>query len=121
MALAMARYSASALDRETVVCRLDDHETRELPKKMQKPDVERRVSGHPAQSASEYAVIVEGEAVRSWMPKWMVPLMYRRIRLSMMRCTSRGACMCRHTCCTRVGNVRTGDRQVLQGADDTTV
>ena len=52
-ALAMARYSASALDLDTVVCLLEDHETSELPKKTQKPDVERRVSGHPAQSASE--------------------------------------------------------------------
>ena len=52
--LATPRYSASALDRETVVCRLEDHETRASPRKMQKPEVERRVSGQPAQSASEH-------------------------------------------------------------------
>ena len=63
--LAMARYSASALDRDTVFCRFEDHKTSELPKKMQNPDVERRVSGHPAQSASEYAVIVGVDAVPS--------------------------------------------------------
>ena len=52
-ALAMARYSASALDLETMVCHLDDHEMKEEPRKTQKPDVERLVSGQPAQSASE--------------------------------------------------------------------
>ena len=53
MALAIARYSASALNLDTVVCRLDDHKMSELPRKTQNPDVERGVSGHPAQSASE--------------------------------------------------------------------
>jgi hypothetical protein len=56
----MARYSASALDLDTVVCRLDDHEMRDEPRKTQKPNVERLVSGQLAQSASEYAVI-DGE------------------------------------------------------------
>lgn len=83
-ALAMARYSASALDRDTIVCRLDDHETRELPRKTQNPEVERRVSGRPAQSASEYAVMDDEGAVRSWMLSFLVPLMYWRMRLSMV-------------------------------------
>jgi hypothetical protein len=52
-ALAMARYSISALDRDTVFCRLEDHEMSDSPKKTQKPDVERRVSVQPALSASE--------------------------------------------------------------------
>jgi hypothetical protein len=52
-AFATPRYSASALDRETVVCRFDDHERRESPMNTQNPEVEHRVSGHPAQSASE--------------------------------------------------------------------
>jgi hypothetical protein len=52
MLLATARYSASALDRETVGCRLLDQETRFWPRKTQNPEVDRRVSGHPAQSAS---------------------------------------------------------------------
>ena len=83
-ALAMARYSASALDRDTVVCRLEDQETRELPMKMKKPEVERLMSGQPAQSAFEYAVIVGDVAVRSCSPRWSVPLMYLRIRLSIV-------------------------------------
>ena len=80
----MARYSASALERDTVVCRFEDHETSELPKKMQNPDVERRVSGHPARSASEYAVIVGVAAVPSWTPSVGVPLMYLRMRFSIV-------------------------------------
>lgn len=52
-ALVMARYSASALDRDTVFCRLEDHEMSDSLKKTLKPDVECRVSGQPAQSASE--------------------------------------------------------------------
>jgi hypothetical protein len=49
------RYSASALERDTVVCRFEDHDTRESPRNTQNPEVERLVSGHPAQSVSEYA------------------------------------------------------------------
>jgi uncharacterized Zn-finger protein len=49
------RYSASALERDTVVCCFEDHDTRESPRNTQNPEVERLVSGHPAQSASEYA------------------------------------------------------------------
>lgn len=57
VALATARYSALALNRDTVGWRLDDHDIKESPRKMQYPDVERRVFGHPAQSASEYAMM----------------------------------------------------------------
>jgi uncharacterized membrane protein YccC len=53
IALAMVRYSALALDLNTVVCHLDDHDMRESPRNTQKPEVECRVLGHPAQSASE--------------------------------------------------------------------
>jgi hypothetical protein len=57
-ALATLRCSASALDREIVVWRLEDHETRQSLWNMQKPDVDHRVSGQPAQSASKYTVSV---------------------------------------------------------------
>jgi hypothetical protein len=46
------RYSASALDLETIDCRLEDQEMRESPRKIVKPEVERLVSGQPAQLAS---------------------------------------------------------------------
>jgi hypothetical protein len=43
-ALATARYSASALDRETTLWRLEDQETRLSPMKTAYPEVDRRVS-----------------------------------------------------------------------------
>jgi hypothetical protein len=46
-------YSASALDRDTVCCHFEDQATKLLPKNTQYPEVERRVSGQPTQSASE--------------------------------------------------------------------
>ena len=42
----------AALERETVVWRLDDQEIKLPPKKTAYPEVDLRVSGHPAQSAS---------------------------------------------------------------------
>ena len=54
-AAAMERYSASALDRETVFCFLDFQEINEFPRNIQYPVVDRRVSGHLAQSASQKA------------------------------------------------------------------
>ena len=56
--LATPLYSASELDLETVGCRFDDQETNVEPKKTPKSDVDLRVSGQPAQSASAYAVSV---------------------------------------------------------------
>jgi hypothetical protein len=47
-AFAMAQYSASVLNRDTVGCRFEDHETSESPRKTQNRKVERRVLGQPA-------------------------------------------------------------------------
>ena len=44
--VASARYSASAVDRETVCCFFDFHDTRYLPRKTQETITERRVSEH---------------------------------------------------------------------------
>jgi hypothetical protein len=52
-ALATARYSASALERETIACCLEDQEIRLALRNTAYPDVDLRVSGQPAQSASE--------------------------------------------------------------------
>jgi hypothetical protein len=56
MQIATDLYSASALDLETVGCRLDDQDTKFCPRKTQKSDVDLRVSGQPAQSASLHAM-----------------------------------------------------------------
>lgn len=53
--VAMARYSASAEERDTTVCFFDLQEIGDDPRKMIYPVVDRRVVGHPAQSASQYA------------------------------------------------------------------
>jgi hypothetical protein len=52
---ANALYSDSAKDLETMVCFLEVHEIKLSPIKIVYPDVERLVSGQPAQSASEKA------------------------------------------------------------------
>ena len=54
--VAIARYSASAEERDTMVCFLAFQETNEWPKKIQKPVTERRVSEQVPQSASEKAL-----------------------------------------------------------------
>ena len=48
----MARYSDSIEDLETLACFLLFHEINEEPRNMHQPVTERRVSEHPAQSAS---------------------------------------------------------------------
>ncbi|PKU81507.1 hypothetical protein MA16_Dca007614 [Dendrobium catenatum] len=53
---ASERYSDSVDDRATVCCFLTVHETKVLPRKEQKPDVDFRETGSPAQSASENEV-----------------------------------------------------------------
>jgi hypothetical protein len=50
---AKARYSASAVDRDTVACFLVPQDIKLLPKKIANPVVERLSSLQPAQSASQ--------------------------------------------------------------------
>ena len=49
----MARYSASADEREMVGCFFDLQETNESPRKMQNPVTDQRESKHFPQSASQ--------------------------------------------------------------------
>ena len=50
------RYSASALDLETVSCCFEDHEIQLAPRKIQYPDVLLLVFMHPTQSTSQKPV-----------------------------------------------------------------
>jgi hypothetical protein len=54
--LATTPYSTSTEEQEIVSWSLEDHEIKLLTKKTQYLDVNRRVSGQPAQSPYEYAV-----------------------------------------------------------------
>lgn len=56
VALARLRYSASVLEREMTACFLELHDTGELPKNQQNPEIERRSSGSLPQSASQNPV-----------------------------------------------------------------
>ena len=92
-AVAIARYSASADDFDTVVCFLDFQEIRDSPKKTQSPVMERRESWHVPQSASEKALSCRSEVAgyRSPNPGW--DLMYRSRWWAAWRWVSLGAAM----------------------------
>jgi hypothetical protein len=55
---------------------LEDHDTKELPRKMVNSEVEHRISGQPAQSASVYAEIVVEVDANKCKPRVVVPLTY---------------------------------------------
>ena len=84
VASATALYSASVFDLDTVACFLAFQEMRFGPKNTAKPPVDFLSSGHPAQSASEKALSkVECDRL-SVRPIFRVPLMYLRIRLTVV-------------------------------------
>lgn len=75
-------YSASALERDTVGCFFALQEIQFPPRKVQTPLVDRRVSGQPAQSASENAYKLSVLEDRIQIPKLVVPQTYLKIRLT---------------------------------------
>ena len=54
----IAMYSASVVDFATVGWSFDFHDMQVVPRNITNPDVDLRVSRSPAQSASEYALII---------------------------------------------------------------
>jgi hypothetical protein len=87
---AMDQYSASAENRDIVCCFLDFKEIRDSPKKTQKPVMERRVSGHPAQSESQKAFkwkVEEAEKKRPWPgdPLRYLKILYFCIKMGLSR------------------------------------
>lgn len=79
LVMAMARYSASADERETTDCFFDFQEIKDEPRNMQKPETERLVSGQDAQSESQYVVMSRLCSEEKKRPCPGAPLMYFRI------------------------------------------
>ena len=82
MAFARDLYSSSVLDQNPVGCFLALHDMRFFPKNMANPPVDRLSSIHPAQSASEKALIKVDEDILKVSPVVQVSLIYRNIRLT---------------------------------------
>jgi hypothetical protein len=61
-------YSASAVERATEFCFFEAHDTRDLPKNWQVPDVLFLSILHPAQSASEYPIRSKVDPLRYQSP-----------------------------------------------------
>jgi len=79
---ANALYSDSAEDLDIVVCFLEVHEIKLLPRKIVYPNVDQLVAGQPAQSASEKVEMLILHDELMLRQKRRVPLTYLRIILT---------------------------------------
>lgn len=79
---AIARYSASVDDLETLLCFLDFHEISEFPRKMQYPVTDRLVVRQPPQSESQKAFKMRLLVEESSKPCPGVPFIYQRILMA---------------------------------------
>jgi len=75
-----------------VGCFLAHHDIIFRPKNVQKPVVDRRVVGQPAQSASEKPQRSSVVSPVKCKPKWMEPLTYLKIRRTIFVLATDGAC-----------------------------
>lgn len=80
-ATAIALYSDSADDLETICYFLDFQETKDSPMKTQYPVVDLQVLGHAAQFASANALICNSDWLENNKPRPRVPLIYCKILL----------------------------------------
>ncbi|GKA29548.1 hypothetical protein Tco_0715793 [Tanacetum coccineum] len=85
-----ATYSASADDIAVQSCFFDIQLTNLSPRNYIPPEVFLRVSMHLAWSTSEKAVSSKPESFEYQSPMLMVPLKYRKILLTSLRCFSVG-------------------------------
>ena len=76
VAWAIARYSASELDRDIVLCFFAHQDMMLDSKKVQYPVVERRIIGHPAQSASQKDLMCKSEVLEKKSSFPSDPLIY---------------------------------------------
>lgn len=91
--VAMARYSASAEDLETVLCFLVRQDTNEWPSLIQKPGSDFLVIGQDAQSESQKADKVRGLWAESRMPLPGDPLRYLTTRMVATKWEHLGECI----------------------------
>ena len=83
--IAMALYSASPEDLETIDCFLECQEMRESPRKTQNPVTDLRVSEQPAQLESQKALSCNGLVEGKNNPCLGVPLRYCNTRCATCR------------------------------------
>jgi len=91
VAFAIALYSDSVLDRETVACFLALQETKFEPTNTANPPVERRSSMLPAQSASENALTKVDDDLCIFSPKPVHCFTYHKILFTAAQCIVVGA------------------------------
>lgn len=92
VAFAIALYSASVLDRDTVACFRALHDMRLGPRNIANPPVEHWSSTQPAQSASEKPLTRVDNDFDNFSPTPNVCLIYRNTLLAAVHCTVVGAC-----------------------------
>ena len=66
--MAIALYSDSAEDLDTTCCFLHFQEIKESPRKIQNPKTDLLVSGHAAQSASQYDLSLNSDSANKNQP-----------------------------------------------------
>jgi hypothetical protein len=84
--LAVATYSASVVDWETLDCLREDQYTKEDPKNWQVPEVDFLSNRHPAKSASEKPWRAKEEDAECQRPKLGVWHKYLKIRFTACQC-----------------------------------
>jgi len=91
--VAMALYSASAEERDIVVCFLVLQDIGDPPNEIKHPVRDFLVRGHAPQSGSQNATIFKFESLRKRIPCPGLPLIYHNTRFAASMWSSLGACI----------------------------